>query len=85
VLNREDAIVGGATVVVGGAAVAAATSTDQTGPILAFAGALIVSLIAAYTTDRRQRAQHRHDRGQADLADLRATLEQALGRPMRHC
>jgi hypothetical protein len=41
-------------VVVGGGAIAVATSTSETGPILAFVGALLVAVIAASTADRRQ-------------------------------
>lgn len=77
-LNREDAAIGGATVVIGGAAVAAATSTNETGPILAFVGALTVAVIAAYTANRRQEraleaererldARLRHERSLADV------------------
>ena len=42
---------------VAGGTVAGATQTDETGPILAFVGALLVVLITAVTTDRRQRRQ----------------------------
>lgn len=40
----------------GGGAVLYANSTDHTGPILAFVGAILVALLTAYTADRRQRA-----------------------------
>jgi hypothetical protein len=88
-VNREDAAVGGGTVVIGAAAVAVAASTTETGPILAFVAALMVALITAYTTNRRQQrsldeerdrlaTQLRHERHLADLADLRAVLEESL-------
>jgi hypothetical protein len=88
-LGREDAIVGAGMAVVGGGAIVAATSTSETGPILAFVGALLVAVIAAYTADRRQeraleaerrrqQAGLRHEREQADVTDLRSVLEEAL-------
>jgi hypothetical protein len=41
------------------------------------AGALAVALITAFTTNRRQRESLNHDRELADLADLRALLDEA--------
>ena len=63
-----------ATTVVGVGAVIGAAQTDDTGPILAFVGAILVALITAYTTDRRQRQQLAHDRSLHDLDGLRALL-----------
>jgi ABC-type nickel/cobalt efflux system permease component RcnA len=47
--------VGGGTVVVVTVAVLGASATDNTGPILAFVGAVLVALIAAFTAGRRQK------------------------------
>jgi hypothetical protein len=59
--------------VAGGAAVGASQSS-QTGPILAFAGALIVVVITAITTDRRQARQMNADET-AQTATLDAERE----------
>ena len=70
------------------AATALALLTDETGPVLAFTAALIVAFVTALTTDRRQAnalrvererqaAQLRHAREMADLADVRALLDEA--------
>ena len=78
----------GGTVVVVTVAVLGASSTDNTGPILAFVGAVLVALTAAYTAGRRQaRAleaesgrlaqQLEHDRELADLAAVRSALDEA--------
>lgn len=89
----------GAVVLIGGVSVAGATQSSETGPILAFAGAVLVALIAAFAAQRRlrqqltaeharhaaqleaerqrQAAQLAHDRELADLADLRALLDEA--------
>jgi hypothetical protein len=86
--GEEIAVVGAAAVVGGGTVVAAAPS-DDTGPILAFVGALLVAVLTAYTANRRQSAalaaererldaQLQHDRELADTADLRTVLEEAL-------
>lgn len=50
---------GGAVVllIIAGGAAAGATQTDQTGPILAFIGALLVVVITAVTANRRQAHQ----------------------------
>jgi hypothetical protein len=45
------------TVAVGGAAAYGAAQTDHTAPILTFAGAILVALITAFTTNRRQQHQ----------------------------
>src|SRR4051794_9340282 len=77
------------TVVVSGIAIFGATSSDKTAPILAFAGAIIVALLTAYTTNRRQEralaAEHdrlqlqlRHDRTIADVVELRTVVDSAL-------
>lgn len=70
-------------------AIAWADSTKETGPILAFIGVIMVAVITAWTTDRRQHRQLQderdrlnarieHERSQADLADLRLVLADAL-------
>jgi hypothetical protein len=75
--------------VTGGAGAVAASAADHTAPILAFVGALIVAVITAVTTNRRQAVQLAaeqslldlrlsHERALADLADLRGVLESAL-------
>jgi hypothetical protein len=66
-----------ATAVVGAGAILGATSTDDTGPILAFVGALLVAVITAYTADRHLRQQLAHDRELHDLDSLRALLVRA--------
>jgi hypothetical protein len=73
--RREWAAIAAATTVVATGAIAGATATDDTGPILAFVGALVVALITAYTTERRQREQLAHDRRLQDLADFRDLLK----------
>jgi hypothetical protein len=73
---------------VGAVTVAVASSSEQTGPILAFAGALTVALITALTAQRRLRSQLaaeegrlasqlRHDRTLRDLDELRSLLDEA--------
>jgi hypothetical protein len=85
----ESVAVAGGTVVVVTVAVLGASTTDDTGPILAFVGAVLVALIAAFTAGRRQaRAlkaesgrlaqQLEHDRELADLADTRALFDEAV-------
>ncbi len=75
-------------VVAGGAAIAGATQTNQTAAILAFAGAIIVALIAAVTAGRRQvralRAERErqsdrlaHERQLQDVEHLREFLDEA--------
>lgn len=75
-------------VVAGGAAVAGATQTNQTAAILAFAGAILVAIIAAYTAGRRQvralRAERErqadrlaHERQLQDVEHLRQFLDEA--------
>jgi hypothetical protein len=54
VVDRESIAIATSTCVVGGGAAIAATQTDQTTPLLTFAGALIVAIITAITTNRRQ-------------------------------
>ena len=86
--HGETAVATGGVVVVAVVAVAGATSTDATGPILAFVGAVLVALVAAYTAGRRQaralaaererlRLQLEHERELADLADVRALFDTA--------
>jgi hypothetical protein len=67
-------------VVVSTVTVAAATQTSSTGPVLAFAGAVLVAVIAAVTAGRRQRsdltaagARHTAELA-ADAAKLRSQL-----------
>jgi len=89
-MHRRDEI---ATVLVvagvAAGAIAWADSTKQTAPILAFIGVILVAVITAWTTDRRQHRQLgderkrlstrlEHERSQADLADLRTVLANAL-------
>src|SRR3954471_18476520 len=70
----------GAVFVVGGAVAAGASQTDHFAPILAFAGALIVAVLTAVTTNRRQdhqlRAEERRQR--AELAAGADRLERQL-------
>jgi LPXTG-motif cell wall-anchored protein len=84
----QEAVAGGALIIIAGGTVAAATGTDQTGPILAFVGALLVAVIAALTAGRRQRRaldaesarlaqQLKHDRELSDVAHLRELLDNA--------
>jgi uncharacterized membrane protein len=76
-------------VAVAAGAIAWADSTKQAGPILAFIGIIVVAVITAWTTDRRQHRQLEdererlstrleHERSQADLVDLRIVLADAL-------
>ena len=85
----ESVAVAGGTVVVVTVAVLGASATDDTGPILAFVGAVLVALIAAFTAGRRQKRaleaeagrlaqQLDHDREMADLADARALFDEAV-------
>jgi hypothetical protein len=90
-LNREDAWVGGLTVVVAaGGAVAVGTTArpSSVGPILAFSGVILVALLTVYTTKRRQveqlaaekarlQLQLDHDRELRDLSELRSVLDEA--------
>jgi hypothetical protein len=84
----ESVAVAGGTVVIVTVAVLGASATDDTGPILAFVGAVLVALIAAFTAGRRQKRaleaeagrlaqQLDHDRELADLADSRAVMDSA--------
>jgi hypothetical protein len=80
VINREHAAIAVGTIVIGGVGVGVAASTSETGPILAFIGALLVVLITAYTTDRRQERalnaeQLRLDKG---LGEERSRLDLRL-------
>ena len=50
----ESVAVGAGTCVIATGTVLGATSTDHTGPILAFAAAIFVALVTAVTTNRRQ-------------------------------
>jgi hypothetical protein len=85
----EAAAVGGSTVVLAAAVIVGANQTGNTGPILAFSGAVLVALVTWYAADRRQRAalreernrltdQHDHERRLADRADLRVALAAVL-------
>lgn len=76
--------------VVGTVGAAAATATEHLAPVLTFVGALIVAVLTAVTTNRRQAIQLvaerkqlelrlAHERALADLADLRSVVEGALG------
>jgi hypothetical protein len=69
-------------------AVLGASATDDTGPILAFVGAVLVALIAAFTAGRRQKRaleaesgrlaqQLEHERELVDLAAVRSLLDEA--------
>ena len=53
----ESVVVVAGTVAVGGAAAYGAAQTDHTAPILTFVGAILVALITAFTTNRRQQHQ----------------------------
>jgi hypothetical protein len=55
-----------------------APSTDHTTAWIAVGGAILVALIAAGTAQWRLHAQLAHDRGMADIADMRKLLEEAL-------
>jgi hypothetical protein len=77
-----------ATAAVSACALIVATQTDETGPVLAFSGAIVVAVITWVSSDRRQdralvaererqSAQLTHDRELADLADLRELLDEA--------
>lgn len=79
---------------VGAGAIIGAANTNETDPILAFVGAILVVLVTAWTTDRRQartledgrlrlEARLRHERQQADLSDLRSVLEDGLAAAAR--
>jgi hypothetical protein len=81
-------VAGGALVVAGGAGVAA--KPDDTGPILAFVGALIVAVLASWTARRNtqdqltaEAARHRlslaSDRQLVDIQHLRELLDSAAG------
>lgn len=72
-------------VVAGGAAAAGATQTNQTGAILAFTGAILVAIIAAYTANRRQtKALRAQDQRQREaLQAEQARLETRLGHERR--
>jgi membrane protein implicated in regulation of membrane protease activity len=64
-----DALGAGAVVIVAGGAAAGAGATDHTSAYLTFAGAVIVAVITAVTTNRRQERQ---------LADEHVRLEEQL-------
>ena len=74
------------TSLVGGAAVYGATRTDDTGPILAFAAAVLVALITAFTTNRRQQhaleAESERQRRALDAESERLRLQLAHDREM---
>lgn len=53
---RETLAIIGSTCVIGGGAIVGASSTDNTAPILAFVGALLVALLTAYSAHRLQAA-----------------------------
>lgn len=85
----ESAAVAGGTVVVAAVTVVGASATAKTAPILAFAGAILVALVTAYTANRRQvqalnaesqrlARQLEHDRELADLADTRKVCDDAV-------
>jgi hypothetical protein len=89
--NRQDGIVGGVVVIVtaGTATAVAVAHSNELGPILAFIGVILVALLTAYFTQRRQAdqlsaererlaTQLGHERAEADLADLRVVLEDSL-------
>jgi hypothetical protein len=67
-------------VVLGGAAIYAANGSDHVGPILTFAGALIVAVITWISTDRRQARQlaDQQARDVARQADERERLDHQL-------
>jgi hypothetical protein len=86
--TSEDLAVGVSACVLGGAAIAVAPTND-TGPILAFVAAVLVTVLTARMAAQRQRAaldaeaerqlaQLRHDRKMQDVADLRRVLENAF-------
>src|SRR3712207_4053647 len=50
------AAIGGLIVLVAGGSALGASQTDRTGPVLAFAAAILVAVITWYATDRRQTA-----------------------------
>lgn len=88
-IDRGNAVISIIAVGIGVAAIFWADSTKETGPILAFVGVIMVALLTAWTTDRRQRrqleaerdrleVQLQHERSQVDLADLRGVLAEAL-------
>lgn len=88
-LGGGEVAAGGAVIVLVGAAAVGASQTDHTGPLLAFVGALLVSLIAAVTAGRRQKRsldaertrltdQLAHDRKLHDLEHLRVLLDEAM-------
>jgi hypothetical protein len=54
-----------------------ASGDDNTAAWLAFAGAILVALIAAVTAQRRLHVQLAHDRELGDLAELRKILDEA--------
>lgn len=75
-------------VLVAGGTIAVARGSDSIGPILTFVGAILVALITAYTTNRRQQTQLKaeerrqatqlaHDRRMRDLEHLRVVLSEA--------
>ena len=89
VRRRDQILLVLVTAGVAAGAVAWADSTKETGPILAFIGVIMVAAITAWMTDRRQhrqlqdererlKARLEHERSQADLADLRMVLADAL-------
>ena len=79
------AVAGGATLA-GAAGIYGATTTSQTGPIIAGVVAIFVALVTWYATDRRQSkalaaerdrldATFNHERALADVADVRLVAE----------
>lgn len=79
-VDRGDAAGAATVVIVAGGAVAAASQSGNVGPYLTFAGAILVALITAWTTNRRQRKQLEAEdrRLGTQLADGRERLRQEL-------
>ena len=87
--GREIAVGALIVVVIGGGSVLGAAQTSNTGPILAFIGALLVALITWFAADRRQRyslaaekarldLQLSHERRLNDVEHLRDLLDEAI-------
>jgi hypothetical protein len=78
--NIERAVIGTTGIIAVASGAIAVTSPDHTGPWLAFAGALIVAVVTAVTTERRQRATltAEEERLQLQLEHERERLELQL-------
>src|SRR5204863_5211588 len=85
----EKGILAGATVAGTASLVVAVTTKSNTGPWLAFAGALIVAVLTAVFTQRRQaqqlaaeerrlKIQLEHERQLRDVSELREVLTEAV-------